>query len=113
MITETQKILIIDDEADYASIGFKKSKEEGIEINTTTAQIDTMRKLLQNSSFLQVTATPYSLYLQPESIEIKGNEVSLKGMVHTYEVKDKIEQLIVQFKEVAFVNNELALINEN
>jgi osmotically-inducible protein OsmY len=46
-------------------------------------------------------------------IEIKGNEVSLKGIVHSYEVKDKIEQLIVQFKEVAFVNNELALINEN
>jgi len=69
-----KKILIIDDEADYASIGFKKSKEEGIEINTTTAQIDAMRKLLKNSSFLQVTATPYSLYLQPESIEIKGTE---------------------------------------
>jgi len=46
-------------------------------------------------------------------IEIKGNEVSLKGMVHTYEVKDKIERLIIQLKEVAFVNNELALINEN
>jgi osmotically-inducible protein OsmY len=46
-------------------------------------------------------------------IEIKGNEVSLKGMVDSYEVKDKIEQLIVQFNEVAFVNNELALINEN
>jgi osmotically-inducible protein OsmY len=46
-------------------------------------------------------------------IEIKGNEVSLKGIVHSYEVKDKIEKLIVQFKEVAFVNNELALINEN
>jgi hypothetical protein len=69
-----KKILIIDDEADYASIGFKKSKEEGIEINTTTAQIDTIRKLLKNSSFLQVTATPYSLYLQPESIEIQGTE---------------------------------------
>jgi len=69
-----KKILIIDDEADYASIGFKKSKEEGVEINTTTAQIDEMRKLLKNSSFLQVTATPYSLYLQPETIEIQGTE---------------------------------------
>ena len=69
-----KKILIIDDEADYASIGFKKSKEEGIQINTTTSQIDAIRKLIKNSSFLQVTATPYSLYLQPESIEIKGME---------------------------------------
>ena len=69
-----KKILIIDDEADYASIGFKKTKEEGIQINTTTSQIDSIRKLIKNSSFLQVTATPYSLYLQPESIEIKGTE---------------------------------------
>ncbi|MBP6754537.1 MAG: BON domain-containing protein [Bacteroidia bacterium] len=46
-------------------------------------------------------------------IEIKGNEVSLKGMVHSYEAKDEIEQLIVQFKEVTSVNNELALLNEN
>jgi hypothetical protein len=69
-----KKILIIDDEADYASIGFKKSKEEGLEINTTTAQIDEIRKLLKNSAFLQVTATPYSLYLQPETIEIQNTE---------------------------------------
>jgi hypothetical protein len=69
-----KKILIIDDEADYASIGFKKSKEEGLEINTTTAQIDEIRKLLKKSAFLQVTATPYSLYLQPETIEIQNTE---------------------------------------
>ena len=71
---KNKKILIIDDEADYASIGFKKTKEEGIQINTTTSQIDSIRKLIKNPSFLQVTATPYSLYLQPESIEIKGTE---------------------------------------
>ncbi len=73
-VLRDKKILIIDDEADYASIGFKKTKEEGIQINTTTSQIDSIRKLIKNSSFLQVTATPYSLYLQPESIEIKGTE---------------------------------------
>ncbi len=69
-----KKILIVDDEADYASIGFKKTKEEGVEINTTTKQIDELRKLIKNSSFLQVTATPYSLYLQPEEVEVQGVE---------------------------------------
>jgi hypothetical protein len=44
----SKKILIVDDEADYASIGFKKTKEEGIEINTTTKQIDELRKLIKN-----------------------------------------------------------------
>ena len=69
-----KNVLIIDDEADYASIGFHKTKEEGLESNTTTKQIDELRKLLHKSSFLQVTATPYSLYLQPESIELQGME---------------------------------------
>lgn len=69
-----KKILIVDDEADYASIGFKKTKEEGVEINTTTKQIDELRKLIKKSSFLQVTATPYSLYLQPEEVEVQGLE---------------------------------------
>lgn len=69
-----KKILIVDDEADYASIGFKKSKEEGVDINTTTKQIDELRKSIKKSSFLQVTATPYSLYLQPEEVEVQGLE---------------------------------------
>lgn len=69
-----KRILIIDDEADYASVGYKKTKDNPIDVNTTTKQIDDLRKLLKNSSFLQVTATPYSLYLQPEDLEIKGIE---------------------------------------
>ena len=46
-------------------------------------------------------------------IEVIGNEVSLKGIVTSYEVKDKIEQLIISFSEVQAVNNELAIFNEN
>lgn len=46
-------------------------------------------------------------------IEVIGNEVSLKGVVTSYEVKDKIEQLIISFSEVQAVNNELAIFNEN
>jgi hypothetical protein len=71
-ILSSKKILIIDDEADYASVGFKKTKDEGIDINTTSKQINELRRLIKSSSFLQVTATPYSLYLQPEEIEIQG-----------------------------------------
>ena len=65
-----RRTLIIDDEADYASIGFKKTKKEIYEINTLAGQIDSIRKQFNRSDFLQVTATPYSLYLQPEG-EIK------------------------------------------
>lgn len=65
-----KKILIVDDEADYASIGFSKDKNERIAIRTIAGQIDSIREQLSKCSFLQVTATPYSLYLQPEDISI-------------------------------------------
>lgn len=67
-----KRVLFIDDEADYASIGFRSSQAVGLTANTTTHQIDGLRTLLQNSAFLQVTATPYALYLQPEELAING-----------------------------------------
>lgn len=69
-----KRVLIIDDEADYASVGFKNTQAQGLTTNTTTRQIDELRVLLPSSAFLQVTATPYSLYLQPEDLVINGNE---------------------------------------
>ncbi len=61
-----KKMLIIDDEADFASIVFKKV-EDKIEQGKISTQIDQMREAVKDSDYLQVTATPYSLYLQPES----------------------------------------------
>lgn len=62
--------LIIDDEADFASVGFRRTKDEGLKINKIASQIDNLRKQLPVASFLQVTATPYSLYLQPEDMQL-------------------------------------------
>ena len=62
-----RKILIIDDEADYASITFRRDKETGvIEQGVIAGKIDQLRQKMAKSTFLQVTATPYSLYLQPD-----------------------------------------------
>lgn len=71
-----KRVLITDDEADYASIGFKNTREEGIVINKTARQIEGLRQILPRSAFLQVTATPYSLYLQPQDVVINGVEFS-------------------------------------
>lgn len=68
----TKRVMIIDDEADYASVGFRNTRAQGMAANTTTHQIDNLRMLLSNSAFLQVTATPYALYLQPEELAISG-----------------------------------------
>lgn len=63
---KNKKVLIIDDEADFASISFHKEKNSGlIEQGKIAGQIDEIRTKVEKSDFLQVTATPYSLYLQP------------------------------------------------
>lgn len=71
-IFKLRKALIVDDEADFASIGFKKDKNKDIDINRTAKQLNQLREIINNCSFLQVTATPYSLYLQPADFVVKG-----------------------------------------
>jgi hypothetical protein len=71
-----KRTLIIDDEADNASIGY--SKRAGIvEARKIATQISELRSAIQESSFLQVTATPYSLYLQPTEVVV-ANVVEFK-----------------------------------
>ena len=60
-----KSLLIIDDEADLASVSFRKTNG----VSTTgviSHQIDELREAVTKSAFLQVTATPYALYLQPD-----------------------------------------------
>jgi len=70
-----KRVLFIDDEADTAGIGFHRDRhaEDGIELNVIASKINSVRAGFSNNySFLQVTATPYALYLQPEG-EIQLN----------------------------------------
>ena len=73
-----KKVLIIDDEADYGGIGFKKKNDE-VEINRLPEIINNLRTRLseENYRLLQVTATPYSLYLQPKE-EVQVNNTVAK-----------------------------------
>lgn len=65
-----KRVLIVDDEADFASIRFaKKRNSDEIDQGRIAGQIDDLRRELARGSFLQVTATPYALYLQPEEYE--------------------------------------------
>lgn len=66
-----KKLLIIDDEADFASLSFRR-KDGVVTVGVIAGQIDDLRKLVRSVSFLQVTATPYSLYLQPEESAVRG-----------------------------------------
>ncbi len=76
---QNKRILFVDDEADFASIGFRKSKETGlVEQGAIAEKIDAVRARVKESNFLQVTATPYSLYLQPDT-EI-NSEKAIQGV---------------------------------
>jgi Z1 domain len=64
-VLREKKVLIIDDEADYASVTAQR-RDGVIGVGKISQQIDKLREMVADSDFLQVTATPYSLYLQPE-----------------------------------------------
>jgi len=62
-----RRTLIVDDEADFGSVSYRKEKGE-VKAGKLFQLIGELRdRLPTDSSFLQVTATPYSLYLQPHS----------------------------------------------
>lgn len=72
---KSRNILLIDDEADLASVRFVRSKTHpDIEQGKIAEQMDALRRLVAKVAFLQVTATPYSLYLQPENYEPASQE---------------------------------------
>lgn len=82
-----RKLLIIDDEADYASIGFMLHPRIGlVELSKIASQINELRNKVADSDFLQVTATPYSLYLQPDDIDLDTNSVVFKPIKPTFTV---------------------------
>jgi hypothetical protein len=73
-----KRVLFIDDEADFASVGFKRdsTSTSGITMNILAQKINGIRAGFEkNYSFLQVTATPYSLYLQPEGNIKLNNDI--------------------------------------
>ncbi|WP_080875859.1 Z1 domain-containing protein [Oceanobacillus timonensis] len=70
-----RKILFIDDEADFASVAYDNVKDKNIiDLKVIAGQIDQIRSRLDDAAYLQVTATPYSLYLQPDDMTIHAHK---------------------------------------
>ena len=63
-----KRVMIIDDEADFASVGYQRQRGS-TQVRTVQTLINGLRSGLPNAVYLEVTATPYSLYLQPADIE--------------------------------------------
>jgi Z1 domain len=67
---KNRRVLLIDDEADLAGVRFvRKPGQSEVEQGTIAEQMDELRRMMDGIAFLQVTATQYSLYLQPEGYE--------------------------------------------
>lgn len=66
-ISEKKRCLVIDDEADTTGIGYSKKKgEDEYTLRMVSSKVNEMRGTLDGCVFVEVTATPYALYLQPE-----------------------------------------------
>ena len=67
---KSKRVLIVDDEADYASLTYRKNPDtEEIEPGKIARWVDDLRHASAATHFLQVTATPYSVFLQPSDAE--------------------------------------------
>lgn len=74
-----KRVMIIDDEADTASVAFsggsrmdKEGRKALAELRIVAKKIDALRRAIKpKPSFLQVTATPYSLLLQNKGSALK------------------------------------------
>ena len=62
-----KKVMVIDDEADFASVGYER-RAGNLQVRRVQRLINGLRAELPNTVYLEVTATPYSLYLQPADI---------------------------------------------
>lgn len=68
-----RKLLFIDDEADFASVVYENDRaKNSVDLKVIAKCIDDIRSKLTSASYLQVTATPYSLYLQPDDEIVKA-----------------------------------------
>ena len=72
---KNKKVLIIDDEADFVSRAFYQ-KNSNIIAGRIALTIDQFTKIPAFCRYLQVTATPYSLFLQPDhTVNVSNGQV--------------------------------------
>ncbi len=72
---KNKKVLIIDDEADFVSRTFYQ-KNNNIDAGIIALLIDEVAQIPKFCRYLQVTATPYSLFLQPDhTVQVNNGSV--------------------------------------
>lgn len=71
-----KRVIVIDDEADFGGIAFYRDKTHGVGVGTNAKNITQTALSIPDCRNMMVTATPYSLYLQPDGVvELANGEV--------------------------------------
>lgn len=94
------KILIVDDESDYASVNIM-----GNDYSRTYQKICELFSLIPNGKLLQVTATPFANIISNNSLELKADRIVCWSNSHEYtglhefsERKENIYEIIEGYK---------------
>lgn len=121
-INKNKKCIIIDDEADTTGIGYGKNKDTNeFDLRTVASKVNDMRGSLDGCVFVQVTATPYAIYLQPEfmndekpepikpqqTILVPSGEGYIGGEYYFLESKQEKHPAKFLFKAVDFDEHEI------
>ncbi len=121
-IQQRKYCLIIDDEADTTGIGFSKVKDsdDEFDLRTVASKVNEIRGSLDGCVFVQVTATPYALYLQPDfdeknvapikpkrTVLVPSGEGYIGGEYYFIRSKDEDHQAQYIFEPVSEKENEL------
>ncbi|ARQ06165.1 Putative endonuclease Z1 domain-containing protein [Macrococcoides canis] len=88
----SRKVMFIDDEADYASVVYSEDKDRNVtELKRIATRLDDLKASLPSAAYLQVTATPYSLYLQPDAevLEARGYQPKRPAFTELVPTHDK------------------------
>lgn len=73
-LLRSKKVLVCDDEADFASRAYYRRKGE-MSLLRIAEHIENFIKLPAYCRYMQITATPYSLYLQPDgTVQLREGE---------------------------------------
>ena len=85
-----KRVIVIDDEADFGGISFfRDTQTKGVKAGANSLNITETVMLIPDCRNMLVTATPYSLYLQPDGMaEVINGEVRPLKPRHTEVVPD-------------------------
>ena len=98
---KNKKILIIDDESDYASVNISNNDHSAI-----YKKINELYYMIYNGKLLQVTATPFANIMSRKSFDLACDRIfcwtncsNYTGLIEFHEIRDKVYEIVDTSKD--------------